>query len=199
MSNLFESAKIGPMTVAQPLRAIGHLGGHGDSGRGGHAAAGRHHRRTRQGRRGAHHQRPRLRPAGRTGRSLADGCPQGRAASPGCEQMAVAAHDHGAKMVLQMAHAGYFAAHKLTGTLPLAVSASVKLDDVPRRELTIADIRDVVQRLRRGGRPGQGRRVRRCADPLRPRLSFRPVSFAPLQQAHGRIRRHAAKPAQGAP
>ena len=64
---------------------------------------------------------------------------------PGLRQMAVAAHDHGAKMVLQLAHAGYFAAHKLTGTLPLAVSASVKLDDVPRRELTIAAIRDVVQ------------------------------------------------------
>ncbi|MCU0604891.1 MAG: NADH:flavin oxidoreductase, partial [Desulfobacterales bacterium] len=63
---------------------------------------------------------------------------------PGLRQMAVAAHDHGAKIVLQMAHAGYFAAHKLTGTMPLAVSDSVKLNDIARRELTPADIRDVV-------------------------------------------------------
>ncbi len=63
---------------------------------------------------------------------------------PGLRQMAAAAHDHGAKMVLQMAHAGYFAAHNLTGRPPFAVSAAVKLDDVPRRELTPADIQEVV-------------------------------------------------------
>src|SRR5512137_2626967 len=55
---------------------------------------------------------------------------------PGLRQMAAAAHEHGGKMVLQVAHAGYFAAHNLTGTPPFAVSAAVKLDDVPRRELT---------------------------------------------------------------
>jgi 2,4-dienoyl-CoA reductase-like NADH-dependent reductase (Old Yellow Enzyme family) len=64
---------------------------------------------------------------------------------PGLRQMAAAAHEHGARIVLQMAHAGYFAAHKLTGTLPLAASVSVKLNDVLRRELTLADIGDVVQ------------------------------------------------------
>lgn len=63
---------------------------------------------------------------------------------PGWRQMAAAAHDHGAKMVLQVAHAGYFAAHNLTGTPPLAVSAAVKLDDIPRKELTPADIHEVV-------------------------------------------------------
>jgi 2,4-dienoyl-CoA reductase-like NADH-dependent reductase (Old Yellow Enzyme family) len=63
---------------------------------------------------------------------------------PGLRQMAAAAHDHGAKMVLQLAHAGYFAAHHLTGTPPFAVSAAVKLDDVPRQELTPADIHEVV-------------------------------------------------------
>jgi 2,4-dienoyl-CoA reductase-like NADH-dependent reductase (Old Yellow Enzyme family) len=63
---------------------------------------------------------------------------------PGLRQMAAAAHDHGAKMVLQIAHAGYFAAHHLTGTPPFAVSAAVKLDDVHRRELTAEDIADVV-------------------------------------------------------
>jgi 2,4-dienoyl-CoA reductase-like NADH-dependent reductase (Old Yellow Enzyme family) len=64
---------------------------------------------------------------------------------PGLRRMTAAAHDHGAKMLLQMAHAGYFAAHPLTGTPPLAVSAAVKLDDVQRRELTAADIETVVQ------------------------------------------------------
>jgi 2,4-dienoyl-CoA reductase-like NADH-dependent reductase (Old Yellow Enzyme family) len=44
-----------------------------------------------------------------------------------------------------MAHAGYFAAQKLTGRPPLAASAAVKLNDVFRRELTPDDIGDVVQ------------------------------------------------------
>jgi 2,4-dienoyl-CoA reductase-like NADH-dependent reductase (Old Yellow Enzyme family) len=65
--------------------------------------------------------------------------------SPGLRQMAAAAHRHGAKMVLQVAHAGYFAAHHLTGAPPFAVSDAVKLDDVPRRELTPDDIREVVR------------------------------------------------------
>jgi 2,4-dienoyl-CoA reductase-like NADH-dependent reductase (Old Yellow Enzyme family) len=64
---------------------------------------------------------------------------------PGLRQMAAAAHDHGAKILLQLAHAGYFAAQKLTGQPPLAVSVSVKLDDIPRRELAPADIADIVQ------------------------------------------------------
>ncbi len=63
---------------------------------------------------------------------------------PGLRQMAAAAHGHGAQMVLQVAHAGYFAAHNLTGTPPFAVSAAVKLDEVPRQELTPADIHAVV-------------------------------------------------------
>jgi len=46
----------------------------------------------------------------------------------GLRQLAAAAHDHGAKMVLQIAHAGYFAAHHLTGRPPFAVSAAVTLD-----------------------------------------------------------------------
>ena len=63
---------------------------------------------------------------------------------PGLRQMADAAHQHGAKIVLQVAHAGYFAAHHLTGTPPCAVSAEVKLDDIPRKELAAADIGDIV-------------------------------------------------------
>ncbi|MFO7706935.1 MAG: NADH:flavin oxidoreductase [Desulfobacterales bacterium] len=63
---------------------------------------------------------------------------------PGLRRMAAAAHDHGAKILLQLAHAGYFAADKLTGVPPLAVSASVKLDDTPRREMSVVDIGNLV-------------------------------------------------------
>jgi 2,4-dienoyl-CoA reductase-like NADH-dependent reductase (Old Yellow Enzyme family) len=64
---------------------------------------------------------------------------------PGLKQMAAVAHDHGAKMVLQLAHAGYFAAQALTGLPPKAVSAAVGLDDTPRRELTTGDIQALVR------------------------------------------------------
>lgn len=63
----------------------------------------------------------------------------------GLSRMAAAAHDHGAKILLQLAHAGYFAPQRLTGTPPVAVSAMVKLDDTPRRELTVADIQAVIR------------------------------------------------------
>ncbi|MCU0538810.1 MAG: NADH:flavin oxidoreductase [Desulfobacterales bacterium] len=59
---------------------------------------------------------------------------------PGLRQMAAAAHENGAKILLQLAHAGYFAAEALTGVPPIAVSAAVRLDDTPRREMGAADI-----------------------------------------------------------
>jgi 2,4-dienoyl-CoA reductase-like NADH-dependent reductase (Old Yellow Enzyme family) len=58
--------------------------------------------------------------------------------------MAAAAHDHGAKILLQLAHSGYFAPEPLTGRPPFAVSASVQLDDIPRQEMTHADIHNLV-------------------------------------------------------
>jgi 2,4-dienoyl-CoA reductase-like NADH-dependent reductase (Old Yellow Enzyme family) len=64
---------------------------------------------------------------------------------PGLRQMAAAAHDHGAKILLQLAHAGYFAPPALTERPPFAVSAAVRLDDVSRRELSMTDIHDLVQ------------------------------------------------------
>jgi 2,4-dienoyl-CoA reductase-like NADH-dependent reductase (Old Yellow Enzyme family) len=64
---------------------------------------------------------------------------------PGLKQIAAAAHDHGAKIFLQLAHAGYFAAHTLTGIQPLAVSTSVKVDELPRKEMDAEDIRKVIQ------------------------------------------------------
>jgi 2,4-dienoyl-CoA reductase-like NADH-dependent reductase (Old Yellow Enzyme family) len=64
---------------------------------------------------------------------------------PGLKRMAAAAHEHGAKMVLQLAHAGYLAIESLTGRKPLAVSAAVRLDEAEREGLDAAGIRRVVQ------------------------------------------------------
>ena len=64
---------------------------------------------------------------------------------PGLRRMATAARENGAKMVLQLAHAGCFAAEELTGTTPLAVSAAVESDDPPGRELSATGIRDLVR------------------------------------------------------
>jgi 2,4-dienoyl-CoA reductase-like NADH-dependent reductase (Old Yellow Enzyme family) len=63
---------------------------------------------------------------------------------PGLKQMAAAAHDYGAKMLLQLAHAGYLAAYHLTGLAPFAVCAAVKLDDISRRELALPDLQALV-------------------------------------------------------
>jgi 2,4-dienoyl-CoA reductase-like NADH-dependent reductase (Old Yellow Enzyme family) len=63
---------------------------------------------------------------------------------PGLRRMATAARENGAKMVLQLAHAGCFAAEELTGTTPLAVSAAVESDDPSGRELSATGIRDLV-------------------------------------------------------
>jgi 2,4-dienoyl-CoA reductase-like NADH-dependent reductase (Old Yellow Enzyme family) len=62
---------------------------------------------------------------------------------PGLRQMAAAARENGAKMVLQLAHAGCFAAEPLTGLTPLAVSAAKEPDDPPGREVSAAGIRDL--------------------------------------------------------
>ena len=64
---------------------------------------------------------------------------------PGLKRMAAAAHEHGAKMVLQLAHAGYLAIESLTGRKPLAVSTAVRLDEAERKEIDEAGIRRIVQ------------------------------------------------------
>jgi 2,4-dienoyl-CoA reductase-like NADH-dependent reductase (Old Yellow Enzyme family) len=63
---------------------------------------------------------------------------------PGLRRMATAARENGARMVLQLAHAGCFAAEELTGTTPLTVSAAVESDDPPGREVSATGIRDLV-------------------------------------------------------
>jgi len=64
---------------------------------------------------------------------------------PGLRRMATAARENGAKMVLQLAHAGCFAAEELTGTPPLTVSAAVESEDPSGREVSTTGIRDLVR------------------------------------------------------
>lgn len=63
---------------------------------------------------------------------------------PGFESMTKAVHDQGGKIVMQLAHAGYFAAAKLTGRTPMAPSAVGGFAQGPRREMTVEDIQQVV-------------------------------------------------------
>ena len=64
---------------------------------------------------------------------------------PGLETMAKAVHDNGSKIVLQLAHAGFFANAKLTGQTPMAPSNVEGFSKSPRQEMSVEDIRDVVQ------------------------------------------------------
>ena len=64
---------------------------------------------------------------------------------PGLAAMAKAVHDNGGKIVLQLAHAGFFANAKLTGQTPMAPSNVEGFSKSPRQEMTAEDIRDVVQ------------------------------------------------------
>jgi 2,4-dienoyl-CoA reductase-like NADH-dependent reductase (Old Yellow Enzyme family) len=80
---------------------------------------------------------------------------------PGLETMTKAVHEKGGKIVMQLAHAGYFAFAKLTGQTPMAPSNVEGFAKGPRREMTLDDIQGVVkafaaaaQRARRAGFDG---------------------------------------------
>jgi 2,4-dienoyl-CoA reductase-like NADH-dependent reductase (Old Yellow Enzyme family) len=62
----------------------------------------------------------------------------------GLRKMTAAVHDAGGKIVLQVSHAGHFAAEKLTGRPPLVVSDYEGLAKTPRKELTAEDIKELV-------------------------------------------------------
>ena len=64
---------------------------------------------------------------------------------PGLEAMAKAVHDNGSKIVMQLAHAGFFANAKLTGQTPLAPSNVEGFAKSPRKEMTAEDIQNVVK------------------------------------------------------
>jgi 2,4-dienoyl-CoA reductase-like NADH-dependent reductase (Old Yellow Enzyme family) len=64
---------------------------------------------------------------------------------PGLEAMAAAVHENGGKIVMQLAHAGYFANAKLTGQTPMAPSNVEGFAKGPRQEMNAADIQGVVK------------------------------------------------------
>ena len=61
----------------------------------------------------------------------------------GLLDMTGAVHDNGGKLVLQLAHAGFFANAKLTGQTPLAASQVAGIAKSPRREMSISDIQKI--------------------------------------------------------
>ena len=64
---------------------------------------------------------------------------------PGLVEMTTAVHDNGGRIVAQLAHAGFHAAGKLTGQVPLAPSAVEGLAKAPRQALEEGEIIDIVE------------------------------------------------------
>jgi 2,4-dienoyl-CoA reductase-like NADH-dependent reductase (Old Yellow Enzyme family) len=62
----------------------------------------------------------------------------------GLQEVSAAVHDFGCKIVMQIAHAGKFAASPLTGRPPLVVSDFDGLSKSPREEMTLDYIRELV-------------------------------------------------------
>ena len=63
----------------------------------------------------------------------------------GLKQMTEAVHGAGGKIVMQLAHAGFFAPEALTGTPPLVVTDFEGLSKRPLRQILTADIEKIVK------------------------------------------------------
>jgi len=63
----------------------------------------------------------------------------------GLLEMTRAVHDNNGRIILQLAHAGFFANPKLTNRIPLAPSQVEGLTKSPRKEMTVDDIREIVE------------------------------------------------------
>lgn len=70
---------------------------------------------------------------------------------PGLKELTSAVHDAGGKVVMQLAHAGAAALDKLTGQLPLGVSAFDRPAG-PVREMSGQDIREIIKAFADGAR-----------------------------------------------
>jgi 2,4-dienoyl-CoA reductase-like NADH-dependent reductase (Old Yellow Enzyme family) len=64
---------------------------------------------------------------------------------PGLETMTKAAHANGGKIVMQLAHAGFFGSAKLSGYTPLAPSSVEGFAKGPRKEMTVTDIQAAIR------------------------------------------------------
>ncbi|MGM0383275.1 MAG: NADH:flavin oxidoreductase [Thermodesulfobacteriota bacterium] len=64
---------------------------------------------------------------------------------PGLQSIVQAVHENGGKIILQLAHAGFYAKSALTRQPPLAPSRVHGLSKSPPKEMSILDINDVVK------------------------------------------------------
>ena len=69
---------------------------------------------------------------------------------PGLTALADAVHENNGKIVLQLAHAGFFADARLTGHPPLAASNIEGIAKSPRKELTAEEIGQIVRAFAEG-------------------------------------------------
>jgi 2,4-dienoyl-CoA reductase-like NADH-dependent reductase (Old Yellow Enzyme family) len=74
---------------------------------------------------------------------------------PGLESMTKAVHDKGGKIVMQLAHAGYFSFAKLTGRTPMAPSNVEGFAKGPRQEMAAEDIHKVANAYGQAARRAQ--------------------------------------------
>ncbi|MHB8829718.1 MAG: NADH:flavin oxidoreductase, partial [Syntrophales bacterium] len=63
---------------------------------------------------------------------------------PGLTGLAAAVHENNGRIILQLAHGGFFAMEKLSGEAPLAPSLVPEMAKSPRREMTRQDIQELV-------------------------------------------------------
>jgi 2,4-dienoyl-CoA reductase-like NADH-dependent reductase (Old Yellow Enzyme family) len=70
----------------------------------------------------------------------------------GLKEMAARVHENNGKIVLQLAHGGFFAMKKLINQAPLAPSALPDVAKSPRREMTIQDIEGIIAAFAEGAR-----------------------------------------------
>jgi 2,4-dienoyl-CoA reductase-like NADH-dependent reductase (Old Yellow Enzyme family) len=63
---------------------------------------------------------------------------------PGLQNITQAVHENGGKIILQLAHAGFYAKFSLTRQTPLAPSNIDGISKKPRKEMNIQDIKEMV-------------------------------------------------------
>ena len=69
---------------------------------------------------------------------------------PGLQDMTAAVHENGGKIVMQLAHGGYYAHPKLIGKTPKAPSNAQGISKTPREEMSGGDIQNVIHAFKAG-------------------------------------------------
>ena len=103
---------------------------------------------------------------------------------PGLRQLTAAVHAQGGRIAAQLAHAGTFAAEKLTGQMPWAVSEYDGLADSPRHEMTASDIQELVAAFAAAAARARTRASTRCSF-IRPMATCSASSSPPSSTGAG--------------